>query len=195
MTADRTIGPTPERLVKAGDAVEVFTPDENEHWKAIRIHDSPLAKLAIQKNKAKGITGEQFQAGLRFYADAYAAGQIPSGAMDMTRIRVDCEGYKDIPARKIAAQTRYNRTLKALDSDKYHILSWVVLREVDLNTYAATNYPQFRQHREQRAIALNLLRAALDQLDGLYYPKRKSAAMVSAMLDGARPQIVPEESC
>lgn len=190
------IGPTRERLAKAEpDQVEIVSAGENEHWQALRIHDSPLAKLAIaaSRDPAKGITGEQFQAGLRFYSDAYLAGMVPGKAMDFTRMRVDCEGYKDIPDRKIAAQTRYNHALKALDRDKYDILSWVVVRETELNDYAASEFPEFPQPRERRAIALKLLRSALSQLDEHYYPKRKSHGIVSAMAMDARPVINRED--
>lgn len=190
------LGPTPERLAKAGDHVEYYTPDETIDFKAIRMLDgSPLTKLVSigRKTPNKGITGPQFNAGSRFFSDAYKAGLVPSGVGDTTRERVDCEGFRDVADEVIAAQTRYNNALKKLDYDAYHILSNVVISEVPLNIYA-DRYREFPQPRERRAIALNLLRKALDQLDAHYYPQTKREGTRSAHAQGYRPTIlVPDQ--
>lgn len=79
MTADPTIGPTIERLRKAGRDVEAFTPDENLHHKAIRLLDGHvLARLAVRGT----ITGDQQGAGTQFYADWYTSGLAASGVID-----------------------------------------------------------------------------------------------------------------
>ena len=195
MTAHPTIGPTPERLAKAGEDVDVFEYDTSLHFKTIRMLDgSPIERLASigQRTPAKGITGDQYQAGCRYFGDAYMAGLIPSGVVDTTKERVDGGGHKDMADAVLAAQTRHNRTIKALDHDAYRILEDVVLMECPLTVYA-DRFREFRQPRERRAIALHLLRKALDQLDAHYYPPRNRRTH-SAMAEGARPVIQPSEA-
>ena len=170
---NRYVGPTPERLAKAGRAVE---PVESETgYETIRMVDgSPLEQLATigKRNPRKGITGDQYHAGARYYADAYLAGLFASGVIDPAAVRVDGGQHKGVSSSRLEAQSRYNAALKALDGPSAHILSRVVLHELALNTYAE-RYHQFPQARERRAIALHTLRQALDQLDRFYYPPRR----------------------
>lgn len=192
---DRPIGPTPERLAKAGEDVEFYSPDETVDFKAIRMLDgSPLSRLASlgRRSPAKGITGPQFNAGCRFFADAYRAKLVPSGVGDTTRERVDCEGYRDIPDMVIAAQTRYNNALKVLGHREYHILSDVVISETPLNVYA-DRFREYSQPRERRAVALTRLRDALDDLDAHYYPQRR-AGIVSVHVGDYKPVIAAAAS-
>jgi len=185
-----TIGPTPERLAKAGPDVEAFAPDENIHFQTIRLLDtSPLSKLAKIGRKApeKGINGEQFGSGVRFYADAYYGRLLSTGVMDTTKERVDCSGFVAVADRVMAAQTRFNRAIKALDRDAKDVLSDIVLADMPLKVFA-NRYGEFQQPRERRAIALNLLRKALDQLTDHYYPPR-NVRMSSSHVSGYRPQI------
>lgn len=190
-------GPTPERLAKAGDLVEEFTPADAEHHKAKRMLDgSPLDVLRERgkRNPAKGINADQYHAGFRFYSDWYQAGFAASGVIDPAKERVDCEGAHDISDRVLAAQTRFNHAVKALDYDAKHILDDVVLMETPLNIYA-DRFREFAQHRERRAIALMLIRKGLDQLARHYLPPRRDGIRAH-MQDGARPIIMPsgEES-
>lgn len=167
------IGPTPERLAKAGRDVE---PVESETgYTTLRMLDgSPLEQLATlgKKNPRKGITGDQYNAGCRYYEDAYKSGLFASGVIDPAAVRVDGGQHKGVASFRLEAMTRYNRALKALDVLSAHILARVVLHELPLNTYA-NRYRKFAQARERRAIALQRLRDALDQLDKHYYPPRK----------------------
>lgn len=167
------IGPTPERLAKAGRAVELV--ESETGYETIRMLDSsPLEQLATlgKKNPRKGITGDQYAAGCRYFGDAYQAGIHASGVIDPAAVRVDGGQHKDVASFRLEAMTRYNRALKALDVLSAHILARVVLHELPLNTYAE-RYQQFPLARERRAIALQRLRDALDQLDQHYYPPRK----------------------
>lgn len=177
-TNHRYIGPTPQRLARAGRAVE---PVESETgYSTLRMLDgSPLEQLATvgKKNPRKGITGDQYHAGARYFSDAYLAGMFASGVPDLTQERVDGGRHKDVSSAKLEAMSRYNAALKALDRLSAHILSDIVLTEMPLGVYA-DRFRQFPLARERRAIALQRLRDALDQLDEHYYPPRVSKIRV-----------------
>ncbi len=173
MSRERYIGPTPQRLAKAGRSVEPV--ESSTGYQTIRMLDgSPLEQLATlgKRNPRKGITGEQYHAGSRYFADAYAAGIFASGVPDLSQVRVDGGQHKDVPIHRLEALSRFNDALKALDKASAAILSDVVLREVELVKFAE-RFRSFRQARERRAIALHQLRHALDQLDEFYYPPRR----------------------
>ena len=157
----------------------------------IRLLDgSPLERLASigKRRPAKGITGDQYHAGCRYYGDAYTAGLLGSGVVDLTRDRVDGGVGVNIPAQRIEAQSRFARALKALDRVSAHILSDVVLSETPLAVYA-DRFRSFPQARERRAIALQRLRDALDQLDSHYNPPRRGGIEASHTGD-YRPSIL-----
>ena len=88
----------------------------HEHYVTIRIDNSPLAILATrgQANPRRGITGDQFHAGVRYYSDAYYCGLVASGTVDLTRLRVDCAGAPELSDIRLAAQTRFNRACLSL---------------------------------------------------------------------------------
>ena len=173
MTRDRYIGPTPERLAKAGRRIEPVASETG--YETLRMLDgSTLEQLATlgKRNPRKGITGEQYHAGCRYYADAYQAGMFASGVLDMAAERVDGGQHKDITSQRLEALSRFNTALKALDRAAVEILSDVVLHEMPLARYAE-RFNRFPLARERRAIALQRLRDALDQLDEHYYPPRR----------------------
>jgi hypothetical protein len=189
--------PTPERLAKAGDNVDrVVTEEDGRVFMLTRLTDgSPLEQLASlgQKSPKKGITGLQYYAGSRYYQDAYDAGVHASGVPDLSKERVDGGGKRGVPDRQLAAAQRYAMALKAVDQLSVHVLWAVVLRERPLAEYA-DRYASFPQARERRAIALQRLRDALDQL-GAHYDKidgntpRQSATIEVSHLDDYRPDM------
>lgn len=169
--AERTIGPTKERLAHAGRDVEAFSPDENINWQTIRMLDgSPLEKLATagQKNERRGITGPQYSAGKRYYADWYYSGLAASGVVDPTRDRVDGGTYKDISDKRMAAQTRFNRACKAIGDVHRHVLDDIVLMESPLSAYAIRFEGQYERKYDRQVATLTALRLALDALDVHY---------------------------
>ena len=186
----RYLGPTPERLAKAGKAVE---PVESETgYTTLRMLDgSPLEQLATtgKRNARKGITGDQYHAGARYFSDAYLAGMFASGVPDLVQERVDGGQHKGVTSTKLEAMSRYNAALKALDRASVDILRCVVLHEMPLATYA-DRFRTFPQARERRAIALQRLRDALDQLDQHYYPPRRDGIR-SAHSDVDAPKSTP----
>lgn len=171
--SNRYIGPTPERMAKAGKGLEaVETPTG---YSTFRMLDgSPLEQLATigKRNPKKGITGDQYNAGLRYFSDAYLSGMFASGVIDPAAERVDGGQHKGVSTIKLEAMSRYHAALKALDRVSAHILSEVLLHEIPLRVYAE-RFRTFPLARERRAIALQRLRDALDQLDQHYYPPRR----------------------
>jgi hypothetical protein len=190
---DENLGPTPERLAKAGENVEEFSPSDAVNFKAKRMLDAPIDVLRQRgkKTPAKGITADQYNAGFRYYSDWYQAGFSASGAVDTAKERVDCEGKHDMSERVLAALTRFNHAIKVLDYDAKHILDDVVLMETPLNIYS-DRFREFAQHRERRAIALMLIRKGLDQLARHYWPPRRDGIR-SQMEPGSRATIQPME--
>jgi hypothetical protein len=180
---DLPTGPTKERLRQAGEDVEAFTPDENVNFKTIRMLDgSPLEKLAT----AEKITGDQYNAGSRYFSDWYHSGLAPGGATDYSRDKVDCPGYVDISYERMAAQTRFNRALKAIGAVHAHILDDVLLSDAPLAVYA--DRFNFVRRRDRSLAALTALRLALDALSEHYNGPRKYKSSISHA-DNYRPVI------
>lgn len=172
---------TPDRLMKAGHDIEDIVIDSVATLRMLDGH--PLSKLLSRKK----IIADQYNAGMRYFKDAYEGGLVPSGVCDTTKERVDCQGAPEMTDRILGARTRFEHALKILDYDKAHILSDVVISEMPLSIYA-DRFRRFPQKRERDAVALVLLCAALDQLDRHYYPPRRSP-MNSAHQNDYRPEI------
>lgn len=172
---------TPDRLMKAGNDIEDIVIDSVVTLRMLDGH--PLSKLLSRKK----IIADQYNAGMRYFKDAYEGGLVPSGVCDTTKERVDCQGAPEMTDRKLGARTRFEHALRILDADKSHILSDVVISEMPLTIYA-DRFRRFPQKRERDAVALVLLCAALDQLDRHYYPPRRSN-MNSAHQNDYRPEI------
>ncbi len=171
------VGPTPERLARAGEDVEAFIAENNRP--TLRMLDgSPLERLATRRK----ITGDQYHAGCRYFADAYGGGLLASGVIDLSAERVDCQTAPELTDHRLAAQTRFAHAHKALDRDKAHVLSDVVLSEMPISVYA-DRFREFLQKRERLAVALNLLRAALTQLDLHYNPPRRTTMQTAHQPD------------
>jgi len=188
--ASQRIGPTPERLAKAGADAEYFSPGKNENHRALRLNDtSPIDRLRRQML----ITADQYNAGCRYFQDWYKAGFCPSGVIDPMKERVDGGTHKHVSDAVLAAQTRYNHALKALDYDCSIALQEVVLHERPFRAYANQESPEFPQFRERRAVALRLLRKGLSQLAAHYWPPRRGGAKVM-VTEGARPGIMPVDA-
>jgi hypothetical protein len=189
---DQAGRPTPERLAKAvGDdgesLVETISVGENVNWRALRLNDSPLGRLHFRKKPA--ITGDQYVAGWRYYADAYYGGFLSSGVVNPEKERVDGGTYKDVPDTVLAAQTRFRHAARVLDRDDSHILSDVVLSEMEIGIYA-DRFRQYALPRERRLVAIAFLCRALDKLDAHYSPPRRAMGIRASV--GERPVIAPD---
>ncbi len=185
MTNPRPVGPTPERLAKAGDAVEVFTPDQSENWRAIRLSDeTPLEHL-----QGRGaITGDQYAAGMRYYSDWYIAGLAYSATIDPSREVVDGGKVDHWSDRQLDAMTRYNRALKAIGYLASVLSDLLVNPNPErLEDYGRRKCGQ-KNFKLARLAATTQLKLALDALDHHYYGQRKTRAHV-AHTDDYRPTI------
>jgi hypothetical protein len=159
MTAlDQIIAPTAERLLHANDNF-VIDPSTN----ATKIQ-APIARL-----KATGkINGVQAEAAERFYADYYAAGLAPLGAMDYERAIVDGtppQGHSDY---RSAASDRYRGACSSVGSAiTLRVVDRVVLREIAIETVGRDI--SHRAHaREARAVAMDRLCEGLDCMAVFY---------------------------
>ncbi|MCB1470817.1 MAG: hypothetical protein KDK08_27500 [Rhizobiaceae bacterium] len=166
----RRLAPTPERLSKAAAEVEIAVMDDSEgSYRVFRLTDgSPLESLYSlnKRNQNRGISLIQYQAGCRYYADAYAAGIMASGAPDLEQERVDGGRHKDVSEYRLEAAQRYNAALRSVSRQSAEILQYAVLLEMPLTDWGDAR--RFPQARERRAIAIDRLTVALDELDRHY---------------------------
>jgi len=159
MTAlDQIIIPTRERLRAANDNFVVEP--ETRAYKM----QNPIARL-----RATGkINGVQAEAAERFYADYYAAGLAPLGAMDYEKAIVDGtppQGHSDY---RSAASDRYRGACSAIGSSiTLRLVDRVVLRELSIEA-AGKDISNRTDAREARAVAMDRLYEGLDCLAVFY---------------------------
>lgn len=184
-TSDRPIGPTPERLAKAGEAVEVYTPDKSENWRAIRLSDeSPLEYLQSRGS----LSGDQYAAGLRYYGDWYRSGLANSGVIDPGRVIVDGGQVEHWSDRKLDAMTRYNRAMKAVGPIFGMVLADLLLKGERLEEYGRRKCGQ-NNFKLARLAATSNFKLALDALDFHYYGRRDTRTRTAHAAD-YRPDII-----
>jgi hypothetical protein len=155
---DQTVIPTRERLRAANDNFVV-----DAETKAIRIQ-TPIARL-----KALGkLNGVQAEAAERFYADYYAAGLAPLGAIDYGKPIVDGTSPSNVSDHREAASQRYRGACSAIASSvTLKFVDRIVLREMPVE--AAGREISFRSDaREARAVAMDRLCEGLDALAQFY---------------------------
>jgi hypothetical protein len=184
----RTIGPTPERLRRAGEDVEAFTAGENIHHQALLMLDGHILQ---RLSKRSVITGDQYEAGTRFYGDWYYSGLAASGVIDPAREVVDGGLIMHESDRKLAAMTAYKRAVQAIGLIHSTVISDLVLFEQPIEAWAAKWFRQ-KAPKLARAQAHAALIMALTALDHHYYGQRKTKPHVSHV-DGYRPEIMPME--
>lgn len=185
----RTIGPTPERLRMAGDAVEVFTADENENWRAIRLLDGHVLE---DLRARKAISGDQYSAGMRFYSDWFLSGLANSGVIDPGRVVVDGGKMDHLNDVKMAALTRWQRAVQALGMIASQVLTDILLTEEGLASYGRRRCGQ-NNPKLARVAATAVLKHCLDALDYYYYGKRTTALRAGHVPD-YRPAMMVEET-
>jgi len=184
--AERPIGPTPERLRKAGENVEAFTPDENLHHRAIRLLDGHiLARLAARSV----ITGDQHNAGSQYYSDWYHSGLAASGVIDPAKVIVDGGQRSHESDRKLSAMTRYKRAVIAIGFIHSTVLTDLVLLEKSIEEWSRKWFGQ-KSPKIAKAQGHAALVLALTALDHHYYGQRKTGVR-AAHMEGSRPEIMP----
>lgn len=189
MSADRTIGPTPERLRMAGDAVEAFRPEENENWRAVRLLDGHVLE-SLRSRRA--ISGDEYNAGMRFFGDWYLSGLANSGVIDPGRVIVDGGKLDHLNDIKLSAATRHQRTIRALGLIVSHVLTCVLLTEEKLESYGH-RVCGYKNAKQAKLAATERLKQSLAALDYYYYGKRETKVR-SAHAEGYRPDILADEA-
>jgi len=81
---DEVIGPTPERLAKAGDDIEETSATQSQNWRAIRMLDGHVIERLRNRD---AISGDLYNAGCQFYSDWYHAGLASSGVIENVKQR------------------------------------------------------------------------------------------------------------
>lgn len=175
MRRDGPIGPTPERLAKAGDEVEAFAAADTVHHQALRMLDGhPLEKLASRNV----ISGDQYHAGTRFYADWYYSGLAASGVIDPSREVVDGGLIMHESDRKLAAMTAYKRAVQAIGVIHSTVVTDLVLLEQKAEDWGRKWFRQ-KSPKLAKTQAHAALIMALQALDHHYYGQRKTRPHVA----------------
>ena len=188
MTEPRTIGPTPERLAKAGDQVESFSAGESVHHQALRMLDGHV----LERLASRGvITGDQYNAGARFYGDWYFSGLANSGVIDPGRVIVDGGQVMRESDRKLAAMTSFKRAIQAIGVVHSTVICDLVLLEQSVEEWGRKRFRQKASKLATLAAHVALIQA-LTALDHHYYGQRKNRAHV-AHVDDYRPVIIAAE--
>lgn len=159
MTAiDQIVAPTIERLAHANDNFVV-----EPETRAYRIQ-SPIARL-----KATGkINGVQAEAAERFYADYYAAGLAPLGAVDYGKAQVDGSPQPGHSDYRSSASDRYRGACASVGSAlTLRLVDRVVLREMPIEE-AGRDISNRSDAREARAVAMDRLYEGLNCMAVFY---------------------------
>lgn len=191
MISDEPIGPTPERLAKAGDQFETFWPDENVNWKAIRLLDGNVLDAMSSR---KAINGDQYNAGLQLCLDHYIANSGTSLVIDPSRDIVDNSRGDSITDRRIDAQRRYDEAIKGVGDRHGDYLNRILIFGESLESVG------FSEHRTTspklaKNAATASLRDALTALAMFYYNEstKRRARMRSSHAADYKPGIMPVE--
>lgn len=173
MSAGERVGPTKERLAKAGEDVEDFIAKEDaqtvsEQVLTVRLLDGSVLDMLLSRGS---ITGDQYHAGGQLYADWYYSG-LALGAIDPLIDRVDNAVATGDADRQLDAMTRYRQAIAAVGMVHAHVLTAVVLLEESLGGYGLRRF-EIKDWFYARKLTIAVLKAALDQLDYHYYGKRK----------------------
>lgn len=190
MSDNTTIGPTPERLRKAGRDVEAFTPDESIHHRAIRMLDGHVLARLVSRAV---ITGDQFNAGTQFYGDWYTSGLAASGVIDPGRVIVDGGDPMRESDRKLAAMTRYKRAVQAIGLIHSTVLTDLLLLEQNLEAWGR-RWRGYKNRKQAIQCAQDALVFALDALVNHYYGRRHMAPSYG-MVAGAKPVVTTPQDC
>lgn len=173
---------TPERLAKAGADIEDFIADTGARTKRM-LDGSVLDMLASRRS----ISGDQYAAGCRLYADWYHAGLASSGVIDPARVVVDGGQSAGANDRILDAAGRFKKALLAVGKVHSHPLVNIVLLAQRLEDYGRARYG-LADGKDSRLKAITTLQDALTSLDHHYYGQRHTGTKASH-LDDYKPGI------
>ncbi len=153
---DEAVVPTPERLRAANDN---FVVDRKTGTHTMQ--DSPVRRM----HKDGRLTDAQLDAAERYYADWYAAGMAPLGAVDYGRPMVDGHSPKTESDYRVGAAQRWRRARTDLGA-LGQVVDRVVLEEQSLEAAGADL--GWTGASQRRAVATDRLRLGLDVLARRY---------------------------
>lgn len=189
---DRGVGPTPERLKRAGDAVEPFNADldRHAHYDTLRLMDGNGGLLDILIREGK-ISTDQYHSGLRLFRDFWLSEIDAVRALDWTRPVVDCQPSGSISDNKLDAINAVKLVSKKLEYIGMHPFIKMVVQGQNPKDYAKERWPLIGP-RDARSQAIGALCATLAILDVFYYGERRTR-VVSAGTPDYRPSGLTEE--
>lgn len=189
---DRGVGPTPERLKRAGEAVEPFNSDldKHTHYDTIRLMDGD-GGILDQLIRERKISTDEYHSGLRFFRDFHYSGMDAVRALDWTRPVVDSSVSVDITDKRLDAVNSASKAMARLGYLGMHPIMKMIIQGVNPKDYAKERWPLVGP-RDARSQAVGALCASLAILDEFFYGQRKTR-VVAAGVEGYRPSGLSEE--
>ncbi len=181
---EAVVGPTPERLKRAGDGVAARQTETGRT--GVRMTDSDILGHLASRSV---ISQDQLAAGERYYKSWYRAGLAASGVVDPERVIVDGGNPEPAASMRLEALGDWASATKAIGKILAHPLIEMVLFEETATVYAM-KYLRKRDPKDCRLAAYTVLGLSLDALV-MHYMGPKRARSHYAMADGARPVIHP----
>lgn len=156
---ERGLGPTPERIAKAGEAFEVG------HHGTITLRDSPLEWL-----ERRGlISPSQYNTGAKYRHHWHFSGMLPNiGTIDLNRVFVGNGGNVGMPSSESQAHHRqqYRAAQEQVGLQIGRLLDNIICLE--FSVVDAGRIAGWKDEKQARAVATELLRVGLDKLHKLW---------------------------
>lgn len=191
---ERGVGPTPERLRRAGEAVEPanFDADKHTHYDTIRLMDGDGGLLDILAREKKLDTFE-YASCLRLFRLYKIAGSDGAKALDWTRTVVDCQPSGDISDKRLDAIKETGRVEEKLGFETMHPFVWMILRDKHPQDYAKERWPLIGP-RDARSMAIGALCMSARKIEEYFLGPRKGRILATGMADYRPKGLVPDTS-
>jgi hypothetical protein len=178
--------PTAERLRHAnGSASHVVLDDTDAAGRKISVVTTRIAEDTLDRllhRKPPAITGDQYHAGMRLYADWYYGFGGSTTTLNLARDIVDGGQYDPDTERRMAAKQRHHLAVKSLWDKHRLVLQCCVLQDESLESFGC-RIRQVRNKKRGREAALDLLRDALDELSAHYNGRRSGGGTIRSAHD------------
>lgn len=166
---ERALGPTPERMAKAGEAFEVG------HHGVVTIRSSPLewlerqwqldARARVPEERRRGLSPVLYGVGVRYRHHWHFSGLLPTvGSIDLNRIFAASSGNIGMPSSEAQAHHRqqYRLAQQAVGLILGRVLDNVVCMEMSLAD--AGRLCGWRDEETARRKAVDMVRNGLEIL-------------------------------
>lgn len=189
---ERGVGPTSERLRRAGEAVEPanFDADKHTHYDTIRLMDGNggLLDQLIREGK---INTDQYHAGLRLFRDFWLSERDAVRALDWTRPVVDSQPTIGMSDNKLDAINAVKRATAKLEYIGMHPFIKMIVQGQSPVDYGRERWP-LASRQDASSLSKGALCTTLAILDEFYYGKRRTR-VVSGGVEGYRPSGLADE--